>query len=432
VYISGPVTGRKFVDREVTLRELKQHAEARQYCCLIGLRRTGKTSLMINMMDLLPSDWLVSYFNVQTSIAVPEQFATTYVGSILFWVLQRQGLVERSAFPQFFDLGYAQRRVLALKNDDITAYLIEMGNILAHRNINYAQVLQLAFAFPEVLSQALGRPMAVFLDEFQDIVQMDAYNVETLNLFRSTTQMQSGLWYCLAGSSISQLNTLVNAQDSPLFGQYKTFLISGFDFAATKELIELQVEQPVPESVSQLLYDFTSGHPFYLTILAGAAAAAAEGEGSPLAEEHVLTAIINEVCAPTGAIAMHCRQVFETMLRMATQSTVSRQIMYYLAHHQPATAPDVGRYVGRSPDFIRQILARMVETDLLQVHRYRYSITDPVLAFWLARSYFDIEINPLTQIDFESTRARLFEDLRETLLSSRESKGKKKETRATA
>lgn len=427
MYISGPVTGKKFVNREVTLQELGQHAQDRQYCCLIGLRRTGKTSLMINMMDLLPPDWLVSYFNAQTSIAVPEQFATTYVGSILFWVLQRQGLVDQSTLPYFFDLGYAQRQVLALKNDDVTAYLIEMGNTLARRRINYAQVLQLAFAFPEVLSQALKRPMAVFLDEFQDIVQMDAYNVETLNLFRSTTQMQSGLWYCLAGSSISQLNTLVNAQDSPLFGQYRTFLISGFDFPATQELLNLQVEQPVPEPVAQLLYDFTSGHPFYLTILASAAAAAAGSDGCPLTEEHVLTAIINEACAPTGAIAMHCRQVFETMLRMATQSTVSRQIMYYLTHHQPATASDVGRYVGRSPDFIRQILVRMVETDLLQVHRYRYSITDPVLAFWLARSYFDIEINPLTQIDFETTRARLFDDLSEELLGSGGSKEKSKD-----
>ena len=136
MYISGPVTGKKFVNREVMLRELGQHAQAHQYCCLIGLRRTGKTSLMINLMDLLPSDWLVSYFNVQTSIAVPEQFATTYVGSILFWVLQRQGLVDPSTLPYFFDLGYAQSRVLALKNDNVTAYLIEMGNTLARRRIN--------------------------------------------------------------------------------------------------------------------------------------------------------------------------------------------------------------------------------------------------------------------------------------------------------
>jgi len=424
VYISGPVTGEKFVNREQMLHELGQYAQAHQYCCLIGLRRTGKTSLMINMMDLLPSDWLAAYFNVQTSIAVPEQFATTYVGSILFWVLQRQGLVDPSTLPHFFDLGYAQSRVLALKKDEITAYLIEMANILARRQINYAQVLQLAFAFPEVLSQALGRPLAVFLDEFQDIEQMDAYNVETLNIFRSTTQMQSGLWYCLGGSSISQLNTLVNAQDSPLFGQYKTFLVSGFDFPATQQLISLQAGQPVPESVARLLHDFTAGHPFYLTILASAATAVAELDGRPLTEEHVLTAIINEVCAPTGTVAMHCRQVFETMLRMATQSTVSRQIMYYLAHHQPATAAEVGRYIGRSPDFIRQILVRMVETDLLQVQKFRYSVTDPVLAFWLARSYFDIEINPLTQIDFAATRARLFDDLSEMLLGTTGSEGK--------
>jgi len=424
VYISGPVTGEKFVNREQMLRELGQHAQAHQYCCLIGLRRTGKTSLMINMMDLLPSDWLAAYFNVQTSIAVPEQFATTYVGSILFWVLQRQGLVDQSTLPHFFDLGYAQRRVLALKNDNVTAYLIEMGNTLARRDINYAQVLQLAFSFPQVLSQALSRPMAVFIDEFQDIVQMDAYNVETLNLFRATTQMQSGPWYCLAGSSISQLNALVNAQESPLFGQYKTFLVSGFDLQATQQLITLQTRQSAPEPVARLLHKFTAGHPFYLTILASAAAGAAQQSGQPLKEEHVLAAIIDEVCAPTGAIAMHCRQIFETMLRMATQSTVSRQIMYYLAHYQPTTAAEVGRYIGRSPDFIRQILVRMVETDLLRVQRFRYSITDPVLAFWLARSYFDIEINPLAQIDFASTRARLFDNLRETLLDATEAKEK--------
>jgi hypothetical protein len=59
---------------------------------------------------------------------------------------------------------------------------------------------------------------------------------------------------------------------------------------------------------------------------------------------------------------------------------------------------------------------RLVEGDLLDVQKRRYTITDPVLTFWLARSYFDIEINPLAMIDFDNTKAHLVETLRQDLL----------------
>jgi hypothetical protein len=90
--------------------------------------------------------------------------------------------------------------------------------------------------------------------------------------------------------------------------------------------------------------------------------------------------------------------------------------MHYLAHNQPAKASVVGRAIGRSTDYSRQILVRLVEGDLLHVRKRRYSITDPILTFWLARSYFDIEINPLAMINFAATKARLMETLRQELL----------------
>lgn len=415
MYISGPVVGENFINRQKILADLERHAAQRQYCCLIGLRRTGKTSVMIKAMDNLPPEWLSCYFNVQTSIAVPEQFATTYIGSILFWVLHRQGLADEASLPQFFDLLYAQRQALQLDSRTVDEYLLEVANVLERREINYSQILQLAFNFPQALTDALDRPVAVFIDEFQDIVQMDAYGLETLKLFRSITQMQSA-WYCLAGSSISLLNSLVNNKESPLYGQYRTYLVGGFDLEAARELITRQVGHALPEPIIQIIYEFTGGYPFYLAVVAGATAAAVQG--GEVDEDAVIAAIVNEVCSPAGTIATHCRQVFNTMLRMATQSTVSRQVMYYLSHNEPDTAAGVARYVGRSADFIRQILQKMVETDLLTYQNRRYSITDPVLAFWLRKSYFDIEVNPLAQIHLEETKRRLTRELRQEILSS--------------
>jgi len=371
---------------------------------------------MIKTMERLPLEWVSGYFNVQTSIAVPEQFAVTFVGSILFWVLHRQGLVSEPTQPHFFDLNYVQRQALLLEDRQVTRYLLEMADALDRREVNYTQVLSHAFSFPQILSDALDRPLAIFIDEFQDIIQMDAYGIDSLKIFRSITQMQTGVWYCLAGSSISRLNDLVNSQDSPLFGQYKTFTIGKFDPDAARRLAILQAGRPLPEPVLRLLYDFTHGYPFYLAVLAWATASIAQREGRPVDEEAFILAIAEEVATPGGTIAMHCREVFETTLRQATQSTVSRQIMHYLAHNQPAKASVVGRAIGRSTDYSRQILVRLVEGDLLHVRKRRYSITDPILTFWLARSYFDIEINPLAMINFAQTKARLMETLRQELL----------------
>jgi hypothetical protein len=416
MYISGPVTGKNFVNREAMLNALRQHAGNRQYCCLIGLRRTGKTSLMIKTMEYLPPEWVSGYFNVQTSIAVPEQFAVTYVGSILFWVLHRQGLVAETTQPHFYDLHYVQRQALLLDDRRLSRYLLDMADALDRREVNYNQVLTQAFSFPQVLSDVLDRPLALFIDEFQDIVQMDAYGLDSLSIFRSITQMQTEVWYCLAGSSIHRLNKVVNSQNSPLYGQYKTFTVGQFDLDGARKLVIQQAGEPLPEPVLRLLYQFTGGYPFYLAVLAGATAAIARREGRPVDQETFILAIAEEVATPGGAIAMHCRDVFETRLLQATQSTVSRQIMHYLAHNQPARAAVVGRAIGRSTDYARQILVRLVEGDLLHVRRRSYAIDDPILTFWLARSYFDIEINPLAMINFAETRARLVEALRQELL----------------
>ncbi|MFZ5915658.1 MAG: AAA family ATPase [Chloroflexota bacterium] len=416
MFISGPVTGEKFVNRKEMLAQLKQHAADRQYCTLIGLRRTGKTSLMIKTMEYLPPEWMSGYFNVQNSIAVPEQFAITYVGSVLFWILHRQGLVAETTQPHFYDLNYVQRQALLLDKQQVTRYLLDMADALDRREVNYQQVISQAFSFPQILSDALGRPLAIFIDEFQDIVQMDAYGIDSLKIFRSITQMQTGVWYCLAGSSIHRLNEVVNSQDSPLYGQYKTYVVGAFEIDAAHELTTQQVGEPLPEPVLALLYHFTGGYPFYLAVLGGTAAAMARREGRAVDETIFIQAIAEEVATPGGAIAMHCREVFETRLLQATQSTVSRQIMHYLAHNQPAKASDVGRAIGRSTDYTRQILVRLVEGDLLHVQKRRYAITDPILTFWLAHSYFDIEINPLAMINFAATQARLVETLRQELL----------------
>ena len=416
MYISGPVTGDNFVNREEMLNALRQHADDRQYCCLIGLRRTGKTSLMIRTMEHLPPEWVSGYFNVQTSIAVPEQFAVTYVGSILFWVLHRQGLVSGTTQPHFFDLNYVQRQALLLEDRQVSRYLLDMADALDRREVNYTQVISQAASFPQILSDALNHPLAIFIDEFQDIVQMDAYGIDSLNIFRSITQMQTGVWYCLGGSSIHRLNLVVNSQESPLFGQYKTFTVGQFGLDAARKLVTKQAGEPLPEPVLRLLYHFTAGYPFYAAVLAGATSAIARREGRPIDEDTFILAIAEEVATPGGTIAMHCREVFETRLLQATQSTVSRQIMHYLAHNQPAKASVVGRAIGRSTDYARQILVRLVEGDLLHVQKRRYTITDPILTFWLARSYFDIEINPLAMINFAGTKARLVEALRQELL----------------
>jgi len=416
MYISGPVTGKHFVNREAMLNALRQHAGDHQYCCLIGLRRTGKTSLMIKTMEYLPPEWVSGYTNVQSGIAVPEQFAVTYVGSILFWVLHRQGLVAETTQPHFFDMHYVQRQALLLEDQHVSRYLLDMADALDRREVNYNQVLTQAFSFPQVLSEALNRQVAIFIDEFHDIVQMDAYGIDSLKIFRAITQMQTGVWYCLAGSSIYRLNLVVNSQKSPLFGQYKTFVVGQFDLEAARKLATQQAGEPLPEPVLRLLYQFTGGYPFYLAVLAGATVDIARREGRPIDEEAFILAIAEEVATPGGTIAMHCREVFETRLLQATQSTVSRQIMHYLAHNHPAKASVVGRAIGRSTDYTRQILVRLVEGDLLHVQKRRYTIADPTLAFWLAHSYFDIEINPLAMINFAATKARLVETLCQELL----------------
>jgi hypothetical protein len=412
--ISGPVTGDLFVDRETMLADLVAAAKQHQYSCLYGLRRTGKTSLMFTTMERLPDPWISVYFSIPGAIGVPERFATLYVGSILFWTLRSMSLVQDRSLPAFYTLSYAQREALALNDNEINRYLLDLARQLERRDIDYSQVLQMAFALPGILAQALDRPIAVFLDEFQELLHLDAYALDILGLFRTTTQMQVGAcWYCLAGSSISHLSAMVTDPGSPLYGQYQLIHVGGLEKAGAHLLVERLAGQPVPTGVTRFLYAYTAGLPFYLSVLSTASARLAQGE--TITHEHCLAAIVDEVCMPGGTVAMHCRHTFATMLRTATQSTVAQQIMSILARHGNVTASQVAHEIGRTPPAIYQILSRLVDVDLIYVAKRRYAISDPVLAFWLRRGRFGVEANPLALLDTEKTRQRLMLELREEL-----------------
>lgn len=412
--ISGPVTGDLFVDREAMLMDLVAAAEQHQYSCLYGLRRTGKTSLMFTTMEHLPAPWLSVYFSIPGAIGVPERFATLYVGSILFWALRSMSLAQDGALPAFYTLSYAQREALALNNNEINRYLLDLVRQLERQDIDYSQVLEMAFAFPGILAQSLDRPIAVFLDEFQDLLHLDAYALDILGLFRTITQMQVGTcWYCLAGSSISHLSAMVTNPSSPLYGQYQMIHVGGLEEAGAHLLVERLAGRSVPTGVTRFLYEYTAGLPFYLSVLGETSARQAQGE--MITHEHCLAAIVDEVCMPGGTIAMHCRHTFDTMLRTATQSTVAQQIMSILAHHETVTASQVAHEIGRTLPAIYQILARLVDVDLIYVAKRRYAISDPVLAFWLRQGRFGVEANPLALLDAEKTRQRLIAELREEL-----------------
>ena len=424
--ISGPVVGESFVNRRAELAALEEYAVDRQFCCLLGLRRTGKTSIMLELSRRLrerPERYVPVYFNIQPAITVPEQFVVAYVGALIFGALKEMGIASSEEGPFYNDLHYVQRKALAFKSERINDYLLELGGLLSRRELNYQQLFQVGFGFAEVLAKALERPLAVFLDEFQEVVQFKAYNMPVLALFRGVTQAQTRVWYCLAGSSITMLNRLINSEGSPLFGQYRTFLIGPFAFDATRDLASKIVGHTLPAEFYRQLYGFTRGYPFYLTIIGTTVRRLLEN-GMVKAEDALLLSILEEIYNPVGTVALHCKEIFSTFLQMATQSTISRSIMLFLANKgESASASEVARKVGRSRDFVRQVLMRLVEVDLLQVTNRRYMITDPILAFWLAHNYSQFEADPMKLVAFEENKERLLTELRSEIAKLRSERG---------
>ena len=367
--VGRPVTGEYFVDREDELHRLLTLVEGVQKgsssnSALIGLRRTGKTSILENLeLKLKPNAKLVPVIVNCYGIAAKSRLAKVLVDRAVDSYVHKTG-----------DKAYLKRLTRAIGDSAKAAAdrvsevrFAEFSLSLRDKSTEEDVLLEDALQYVEALADEKNVFFVVMLDEFQDVIR---WGEDTLRRVRTVVQSQKRVCYVLAGSATTVMRNLVYDRRSPFYRQLVDIPIKKLDKATVHAFLEARfafAKIRAPGPVTEKIATLSDGYPDYVQRL-GLELYLSIGEGGSLTEEKVDGAYDDMVVGLDGEFDNY----------FSTFTPLEREIVVALATGkiQPS---EVAREV-RKPIFnISKTLTSLINYGVIE-RPMRASIASPTLS----------------------------------------------------
>ena len=376
--VGRPVTGEYFVDREDELRRLQTLIEgiqkgASSNSALIGLRRTGKTSILENLEVLLkPNAKLIPVIANCYGIAAKSRLAKVLVDKTIESYVCKTG---DSAFLKRITKAIGQAAKSAIGRISEVKFA-EFSLKLQDKNTEEDSLIEEALQYIEALAQEKDVFFVVMLDEFQDVIR---WGDDTLKRIRTVVQSQKRVCYVLAGSATSIMRNLVYDHRSPFYRQLVEIPIKKLDKSTATAFLKRRfacAKMKAADSVIAKIATLSDGYPDYMQRL-GLELYLLIGPGGLIAEDQVDKAYEDMVVSLDGEFDNY----------FSNFSPLEREILVALATGsiQPS---EVARAV-RKPIFnISKTLTTLINYSIIEKPmKGQYRITDPVFADWLNRRF---------------------------------------------
>jgi hypothetical protein len=139
------------------------------------------------------------------------------------------------------------------------------------------------------------------------------------------------------------------------------------------------------------MVELTSGHPFYIELLANAAHEAALIDGIPLTEENVQKILLLHLVNERSTLSFHLRYLYEDALGRARGSTILRGILKILAKDAPLTITEIANRMSKKVGLVQAGLTELLNVDLIERKDKAYGISDPLLRWWIYFKFYHPE-----------------------------------------
>ncbi|NUQ38153.1 MAG: restriction endonuclease [Caldilineales bacterium] len=418
-----------FTNRVLELNILAQAAADLErgrphHIALFGLRRIGKTLLCQEQMRHLAAQGRVIpvYMNLEGICTSPELFVQRYIGLTCFWaVAGGQGSVE--PYLRAVDLLRTPAAGFPVALEAIHFLITE----LEREVIDPGALLHLAFDFPDRLAIALGRPIMCFLDEFPELSALAKFpqTGNPYKLFRSVMQQHAHVGYVVTGSAVTTMEQMVRDHESPLFLQLRAIELPPLTAEDTQDLTTKIIGQPLNPAAQAAVYAYTTGHPFYVTVVVERLRELASDEPEAISAEQVAQAFVLETLGARGEIYNYCRYLYDISLQKARGYAALKALLQILAEEEGLSLTEVARRMHRRPASVQDYLRWLIDVDLLVIREQRYFYRDAVLRYWIAYTSRGIETD-----GFPNTEdlKRLIADLGERFARASAQLGRAKES----
>lgn len=398
---STPVTAQAFHDRrrelqELTTRVTQLRAGTPRWLAVLGQRRVGKTSLLLELVR--------RNRHRDVRFVVLDCFEEQPLG---FGIFRRLALRTADAFFGR-ELG-ASLEALAERPDEYRAALVESKAFARLDRALRADVLGLADAGADAktaeLALGLGERLAVALqlfcvvawDEFQELSKLPASRGGVLSLARAVWQKHRRTTYVVCGSERGLLERLVSSQQSPFF-QHFELLELGSMAASDAQALLVESSPPgrrVPPAVARQVVSLLGGHPFYLQLF-GEALTARE----PPYDEGSVKQVLSELLfTRTGRLSLYFALEFDRVV--GTSSTLAATLEAVAAG--ATRTMEVARVIGAASGSTVRYLERLGDA-LTRGEDQRWRVTDPVFALWLRWRQPGGAVVPMTVLGDEAEK----------------------------
>lgn len=389
-FVNGvPVSGDHFVGREKILNEIGMLVNgaregAINHMLLLGLRRMGKSSILLSVKKNLDLDKKIIPITVNVAgIPTRQAFARVYMRAVLDGYLSKTG---NKALLKKIKAGIKE----GLKNagdwadqvDVSVAEYVKFSIMLSRKECDEDEIVEEALGYPESLGSDEGTLFVIMIDEFQDLLKLGSQFLSTM---RRVIQEQKSVTYILAGSAPSVMRDMAYNPNAPFYRQLYEIRVSPLP---DKDIIEFLAKRFSVAGVNagqDVLEDIggrSQGFPDYVQRLGLRALVRCRESGRR-------SISLSDVEAAYADMIDMLGFDFESHFRGFSER--ERDVLIAMANSSNGVSSIANR-INAAPTSIPMTLRRLISKDMVRKHmEHRYIIIDHVFADWL-RSRFGSEL----------------------------------------
>src|SRR5215213_6535082 len=361
---------RAFTDRETEIAELKADVRNGQDVVIFAPRRYGKSSLVWRVAQQLKREKvLVAQVDLMTA-PTPATFAEKLAGAIHDDVASPL-LRARERLRVFGDL-----QVRPSINIDPQTGGVSFSFDVGERREDIHATIERLLELPAQLAAERGRTVALVLDEFQEVVEIDP---RLPRLMRAVFQRQPEVAHVYLGSKRHMMRRIFNDENEPFWRSAKQVELGVIADAPWASYIRRQFERTdryIARPAVEAILAATGGHPYATQELCYFAWQ--ETAADERAEAEHVDAALTKVLRSEHA---HFSLLWERA------SGVQRLLLTELALEpgRPLTADYRRRHNLPAPSTIQRAVEALERDELVARDHGSVRIVEPFLAAWLVR-----------------------------------------------
>ncbi len=358
-----------FADREQERRELVSDVRNGQDVVIFAPRRFGKSSLAWSAVQALSAEGvLVAQVDLMTTPS-KERLAAALAATIFEQIASPLERVRERALAPFRGLRI-QPTVTVDPQDGSFSFSFAIGQEPADVDATLERLLQL----PAELGGARNRRTALVIDEFQEVVEIDA---RLPNLMRAVFQQQPEVAHLYLGSKRHVMERIFNDENEPFWRSAKSIELGTIEPAPFEAFIADRFEatgRTVGAAAVAEVLERTGGHPYATQELCYAL-----WEQTPRGEETSAERLRHALGAVLRSEHAHFSLLWEEASR------VQRLVLQALAREpgHPFRSEYRGRHGLPPATNVQKALAALERREIVIGEGGAYRIAEPFLAEWL-------------------------------------------------